>query len=288
MAAELKAADDSRRVKHVRRSKAEIRHMLRRRRAAHDAEFAGVLARCVARVLCFGGGVQTTAQLLREPNIYDYAVFADTGAEEPGTYAHIQKYIRPFCKANDVEFVVVKHPKNTLEEHCLSRRKFPIMSRRWCTSEYKISPINRFLRTLGATADRPAVIDLGFSIDEVQRAASEDKVEYAYQNYPLVYDHISRDDCKEIITRHGWPVPVKSACDFCMYHRPSHFAKMLRDNPKRFREIMAMEENAYGFPKYTLIPQTTLRNLMNSRKLRLVTDDAEPQGGCQSAFCNGH
>ena len=290
MSAEFKTVDatPSKAHRHKRRTQAEIYHNIRKRRAQRAIEFAEVSARACGRILGFGGGVQTVAQILREPDVYDYIVFADVGAEEASTYTYMDKYVKPYCKEVGLKFQVVKSWRGTLEEHCVSKGILPIMARRWCTDLFKIRPVNKFIRNvMHATREHPVILDLGFSIDEAERAASPDKVEHAYQNYPLVYDRVTREDCKKIITDHGWPLPVKSACDFCMYHKPSHFARMLKENPERYEEIMNMEEWSTDFPKHTLIPKSSLRTLMNNRKRTLFDEDEESTGGCQSAFCGG-
>ena len=285
---ELKMADDHRPKKSTRyRTKKEALMKLRKRRADRAARFAEVSERAVARVLGFGGGINTVAQLLREPEVYDYAIFADVGAEEPPTYEYIDKYVKPFCEEKGVKFVMVQSHKGTLEAHCIRKKILPIIARRWCTDIFKIAPVNKFIReTLHATAKHPVILDMGFSVDEATRAAGDDKVKHAYQNYPLVYDNITRAGCKKIIERHGWPLPIKSACDFCMYHSPKHFGRLLRENPDRFKEIMAMEEASSDFPKRTLISEMSLRTLMNSRANTLFEEDGESRGGCQSAWCS--
>ena len=263
---ELKAADDHRPKKHGRyRTKHEALMKLRKRRADRAARFAEVQSRAVARVLGFGGGVNTVAQLLREPEVYDYAIFADVGAEEPPTYEYIDKYVKPFCEEKGIKFVMVRSHRGTLEEHCRKKKILPIIARRWCTDNFKIEPVNKFIRgTLRATAEHPVILDMGFTIDEATRAAGDDKVKHAYQNYPLVDAKITREDCYKIIREHGWEIPAKSACDFCMFHGPRYFQQLSKDNPRRFGEIMAMEENCAGFPKLSIIPGTTLRKLRDS------------------------
>ena len=225
------------------------------------------------RILGFGGGVQTVAQILREPDVYDYIVFADVGAEEASTYTYMDKYVKPYCKEVGLKFQVVKSWRGDARGALRIKGHTSDNGAAWCTDLFKIRPVNKFIRNvMHATREHPVILDLGFSIDEAERAASPDKVEHAYQNYPLVFDRVTREDCKKIITDHGWPLPVKSACDFCMYHKPSHFARMLKENPERYEEIMNMEEWSTDFPKHTLIPKSSLRTLMNNRKRTLFDE----------------
>ncbi len=290
MAAELKTVDDHKPKKIPQaRTAARVAMILRQRRATRAARFAEVQERACARVLGFGAGVNSVAQLLREPHVYDYVIFADVGAEEPPTYEYIEKHVRPFCKEKGIHFEMVRSHLGTLEDHCRERKILPIKARRWCTDKFKIRPVNHFIReTVGATAEHPVILDLCFTIDEARRAAADDSVQHAYQNYPLVYDQITRAGCVEVIQKHGWPLPVKSACDFCMFHNTKHFARLLAENPKRYAEIMDMEESSTDFPKRTLISSTSLRGLKAARASSLVVidDDEESTGGCESAWCS--
>lgn len=63
------------------------------------------------RCLSMGAGVQTTAQLLRDPQRYKngFIIFADTGDEKAETYWYVEKYLKPFCKENGLRWVTVKH-----------------------------------------------------------------------------------------------------------------------------------------------------------------------------------
>ena len=266
MAAELRIVDDAKRKKKAKRkTKAEMLAKLRERRATWEAKLADASQRAVARVLSFGGGVQTTAQLLREPGAYSHCIFADPGAEDKSTYEHIRDRIVPYCEEHEIEFVRVTFEGRKLEAYCWDYTILPRASQRWCTEKFKIRPINRYLReTLGATAEHPAIIDLDFSYDEATRVAKDDFAQYAFLNYPLVDAKLTREDCRKIIKRHGWEIPAKSACDFCMFHGPAYFRQLSKDNPKRFREIMEMEENCAGFPGLSIVPGTTLRKLRDS------------------------
>ncbi|EQB64443.1 MAG: Tiorf63 protein [Thermoplasmatales archaeon I-plasma] len=65
--------------------------------------------------LSYGGGVQTFCLLLlaEEGKIsrLDELVFADTGAEHPETYEHLEKVVKPICKKMKIKFVTVRMKK---------------------------------------------------------------------------------------------------------------------------------------------------------------------------------
>lgn len=65
--------------------------------------------------LSYGGGVQTFCLLLlaEEGEIPrpDELVFADTGAEHPETYEHIEEVVKPICRKLGIKFVTVRMRK---------------------------------------------------------------------------------------------------------------------------------------------------------------------------------
>ena len=159
-----------------------------------------------------------------------------------------------------------------------------MITNRWCTNEFKITPIRRYLRdVVGATPKRPVIMDIGFSIDEARRMANASQVRYIYKNYPLVWDHVSRTGCEDIIKRHGWPAAPKSACDFCMFRGPKYFKKMAYENPKRFQEIMELEESTWRVKHFTLLPGISLRELRDKNAGNL--DAFATEGTCMEDVC---
>jgi hypothetical protein len=92
------------------------------------------------------------------------------------------------------------------------------MGRRQCTNEYKLKPIRRKLRELGATRRHPAEMLIGISLDEVRRMRDSD-VLYIRNRYPLVDRRMSRWDCQRWMTQRGHPEPQKSACIGCPFRR---------------------------------------------------------------------
>ena len=233
------------------------------------------------KVLNMGAGVQTTAILLEFPKSFDAVIFADTGAEQKETYYYIDKYLKPFCAENDITWYTVK-PKVTLEQHCLDKKIIPIPTRRWCTADFKVKPIKRKLRELGATAKNPITSIIGISIDEAHRANFHTDVKYQLMEYPLVDKKITRAQCHEIIKKHGFPSPPKSGCDFCMFFSRKHFRELSQKDPKRFAEIVAMEKNSYSYGKYYLKGQYPLDSISGNQSLE---DFNEYEDSCDSGHC---
>ena len=237
-----------------------------------------------------GAGVQTTAILLKYWQRYKngYIIFADTGDEKQETYWYIEKYLKPFCKAHDLKWVTVKHKHNfSLMDWCMKRKILPIRARRWCTSDFKIKPINRFLRSIGATKKNPVIEDIGISLDESHRANfSKYDVQYVVKNYPLIDDKITRRECYTIIKEHGFPLPPKSGCDFCMFNKRSEMRKLYAKQPDRFKQIVKMEQNDRFYPKKPLFGNFPLEGIMNNTSLDDYSDDENSDDdSCDSGHC---
>lgn len=198
-------------------------------------------------ILAMGGGVQTTACLIMYNTKYDAILFCDTGDEQPETYSYMEQYLKPFARQHNITWHTLKHPKwNSLMDRCFEQKVIPMRTRRWCTVDFKIKLINRKLKEMGATRRVPANVHLGISADESGRLGANawiDKPKYKHQVYPLIDDHITRTQCYEIIKQHGWPLPVKSGCDFCPFQSRSKFRRLARERPERYAQIVRMEQN---------------------------------------------
>lgn len=236
-------------------------------------------------VLAFGIGVQTVAEMVRNHKSYKYLVFSDTGDEKPETYHYLITYVLPFVKANNINFVVVKNGKYiSLYDYCFVHRQVPMRNFRWCTDKFKRQPINKFIKSLGATKQNPVIKAMGISADEIERIngdKSQDKEpKYVKLSYPLIEANLTREDCKKIIIESGLPVPVKSGCWYCPFARKEEWRRLKIDKPEYFDLAVKLEKNNVKYPK---------RTLRFSKPLELVDfnhslDDFEEME-CDSGHC---
>jgi len=60
--------------------------------------------------------------------------------------------------------------------------------------------------------------------------------------YPLIEAEIDRQGCKEIITRHGLPVPMKSGCYICPFQRVGQLRELRRKHPDLFCKLEQLED----------------------------------------------
>lgn len=118
---------------------------------------------------------------------------------------------------------------------------------RSCTADFKIKVIGKWLKAHGASADNPATVGIGISLDEIMRTNSRKGQDFERVVYPLVGLgeetglKLTRQDCTQVIRRAGLPVPPKSSCFFCPFHRPSAWTELRREQPELFDKAVELE-----------------------------------------------
>ena len=219
----------------------------------------------------FGGGVQSTAALVLasrgqlpatdESNRWDVFLFSNVGerAEHPATLRYVSEFAMPFAEAHGIELVEVrKRRRDGSDDDLMDRiergkRSLPIpvrMSngapgRRACTAEFKIRVIERELKRRGATRANPAVVGIGISMDEIQRAKGwgtvDPRTPCQVKEYPLLRLQIRRQDALRVIAEAGLPQPPRSACFFCPFHSMDEWRRLKRDEPELFQKSVDLE-----------------------------------------------
>lgn len=213
------------------------------------------------RVIAYGGGVQSTALLvLAAQRRIDFTVclFANVGtdSEDPATLTYLHRYAEPYAARHGIALHELHRIRRDGSTETLygrltrpGSRSLPIPVRmsngapgtRSCTADFKLKVLGRWLRSHGATPDDPATVAVGISLDELHRAHNRRQEPYEQVTYPLLDLRLTRSNCMRIIRTAGLPVPPKSACWFCPFHRPSTWAEMRRDRPGLFTRATALE-----------------------------------------------
>lgn len=269
------------------------------------------------RVVSYGGGVQSTALLvLAAQGRIDYRTFlmANVGddSEHPATLAYVRDVAVPYASAHGIEVHLLDRVKRDGTVETLwgrlmrdGSRSLPIPVRmsngapgqRSCTADFKIKVTGKWVKAHGATADNPATVAIGISLDEIHRANNRRMEPHESVVYPLVGIgeetglRLNRSDCARIIADAGLPVPPKSSCFFCPFHRPSTWQDMARDEPDLFARSIELEDtlNArrdmlgkdhvyltrFGMP---------LRDAIGTDQ-PLLFADADENGECDSGWC---
>ncbi|WKK27026.1 phosphoadenosine phosphosulfate reductase [Streptomyces olivoreticuli] len=263
------------------------------------------------RSFSFGGGWQSTAALvLAARGELDYRTFlmANVGddSEHPGTIRYVDQFARPFAEAHGIELVLLDRVMKRSGEvrtlyQDLTREgsrslKIPVrMSNgapgtRSCTAQFKIEVIADELKRRGATTEHPATVGIGISLDEIGRANNRRCEPHERIEYPLLERGIRRIDCARIIRSAGLPVPPKSACWFCPFHRPEAWHDMRRDEPELFEKACQLEELLNR--RRDMLGKDHVYLTRFARPLRKAIPDGvdtlpfdEYDSGCDSGWC---
>lgn len=219
------------------------------------------------RAVSYGGGVQSTALLvLAARRVIDFPIFlmANVGddSEDPRTIDYVRDVAMPYAKDHGIELHLLDRVKRDGSVETLwgrlmkeGSRSLPIPVRmdngapgnRSCTSDFKIKVTGKWLKQHGASRENPATIGIGISRDEIARANNRRTDPHENVVYPLISIgedtglSMSRQDCMNLIRDEGLPVPPKSSCFFCPFHRPSAWADLKRERPDLFDKSVELE-----------------------------------------------
>lgn len=214
------------------------------------------------RMISYGGGVQSSAMIvLAVQGKIDaqHAVFANVGddSEHPASLDYVRNVMQPWAASHGFPVHEVQRIKRDGNVETLWGRMMREDSRsitipmrldrtgapasRSCTADFKIAVISKWLRANGATKENPAIVNIGISVDEIERAGRGKDGPYERRAYPLLDLGLNRSDCANVIAAAGLPVPPKSSCFFCPFHRVPVWAEMRRDEPELFEKAAHLE-----------------------------------------------
>ena len=209
----------------------------------------------------FGGGVQSTAALVLAAYGHiavDTFLFANVGedAENPDTLTYLRDIALPFAQKHNLKLVELSRSDAegkpiSLYQHVLhTERGTPIPIRmangapgnRSCTRQFKVEVTARYAKEHGATAEHPATMLIGISWDELTRAKTTSGIRYIRLRYPLIDMRLTREDCFAIIEAAGLPIPPKSSCWFCPFHKIAEWKQLRQEQPELFRQAVDLEQ----------------------------------------------
>ena len=263
-------------------------------------------------VISYGGGVQSTAMVVLAAQgqlgyDVDAALFSNVGddSEHPATLEYVRNVAIP--KAAAMGFPIYELHKQNREgvtETLMQRltkvdgNSIPIPAymeggvptNRACTVDWKIGVIGKWLRANGASKDNPATVCIGISTDEIQRINPNKAPAWEKIVYPLIDLGLNRSACEKVIADAKWPVPPKSSCYFCPFHRPQVWSEMRRDEPELFFKSVDLERQLNAKRKKVGKDPVYLTRL--GKPLDEVIDEAQdmlPLGvdwdNCDSGHC---
>ena len=189
-----------------------------------------------AEVLSFGAGTNSTALAIMAINDgwHGEIVFSDTGCEWPETYYFMDYFEREWLKPRGFEIVRLRgmpwHRNSkgiSLIERCETAHIIPLAGIRWCTSDWKVKPMERYANGKSQM--------LGIAADEAHRKVDAIR--------PLVEARVDREGCIEIIEAEGLDVPQKSGCFICPFMTNHQWRMLWERHPELFERAMLLEEN---------------------------------------------
>ena len=261
------------------------------------------------RSISYGGGVQSTALLvlaIQGRIDFQVALFANVGddSEHPASLDYVRNIAKPYADAHSFPLHEL-HPERRGQPTTIyqeitrtdsARDVIPVYGTigapmsRTCTADFKIKTIGRWLKTNGATKQNPATVAIGISVDEIERAGRGKEEPGQIRTYPLLDLGLNRDRCTEVIRNAGLPVPPKSSCYFCPFHRPLVWAEMRRDEPDLFNKAQHLEDHmnqrnaARGRPPVYLTRfGKRLTDAIPEAQASLFGDEMGSQ--CDSGYC---
>jgi len=208
-------------------------------------------------IISLGAGVQSSTMALMAahgeilPHV-DAAIFSDTQAEPSAVMTWLDQ-LEGFIAAAPFPFPVYRVTAGNLTNNLIdgvnsTGQKFsPVpwhmvgaLGRRQCSSEYKVKPLYRKIREMGATYKNPFIIWVGISSDEAHRAKPA-RVKYARNIHPLLDKDIYRLNCLEWMERNGYPKPPRSACSYCPYHSNAEFMDIKENDPEAWETAIKVD-----------------------------------------------
>lgn len=217
-------------------------------------------------IISLGAGVQSSTMALMAAAgeitpMPKCAIFADTQAEPKSVYVWLDWLCKqlPFpvhrVTAGSLEpaalrvrmsakgklYNDVKLPVFTLSEE----GKIGIIGMRNCTEDFKIIPIRKAARKLGAVPRGCKTIKvvqwIGISLDEISRM-KDSREPWQENRWPLVDARMSRSDCLRWMEANQYPTPPRSACVFCPFHNDSEWARLKRNDFPGFVRAVEFEK----------------------------------------------
>ena len=215
-------------------------------------------------IVSFGAGVDSTAVLVEMHNRGirpDYIIFADTGAERPDIYAHIERVNKWLRKVGfPVISIVSQHKAGKsykLIDNVHQYKAMPSLAYGFksCSVEYKIRPVELFIK---ANKIERNITVIGYGVGEIDRAikaleaykklrdskkrqSTKDRMKVMW--FPLIDWKLNRSQCKELSRAVGF-CTSKSSCFFCPSMNANEVLKLAKAYPELVEQAIEIERVA--------------------------------------------
>ncbi len=201
------------------------------------------------KFISFSGGVESSTLCLLFGHVAQ-GIFADPGWEHALMYQRIddvEKAIQsrhPEFKVNRVRAENVRSTgTNTLPDYIRHSKFMPAPNARFCTIEFKIKPIDKFLASAGECE-----LMIGLNYDErEQREGNHGLQSNVAYSYPLIDLKMTRADCLAVLKEHNLEPHFPSymsrgGCIGCFFKRKKEYAAMAIESPEEAYAVAELEE----------------------------------------------
>jgi 3'-phosphoadenosine 5'-phosphosulfate sulfotransferase (PAPS reductase)/FAD synthetase len=176
--------------------------------------------------------------------------FANTGKEDAATLQFVHdcetnwnvkinwlEFLPDNPKYKIVDFSTASRNGEPFEQLINKKKYLPNTFARFCTTELKIIPIERFMASLGY---EDFVTFVGIRADEPRRVAKM-KNNKSIKETPLATDKVTTKDVLDFWDNQSFNLQtvtvngnsLLSNCDLCFLKKANHLVSLIRDNPNR-------------------------------------------------------
>lgn len=202
--------------------------------------------------ISFSGGVESSTMCVLFGGKAD-AIFADTVFEHKEIYDRID-LVEAWCKNNHrSDFTIhklkseVKYKDDiytALPDLILAQKYYPSFQSRYCTRQFKISPIDDFLSDF-----EEVELMIGLNADEIDKRTGNhgNKPNIKY-SYPLADNGLSRSACISILKSFNLmpnfpPYMKRGGCVGCYYKSKKEYEAMALLSPLEFKIVEDLEND---------------------------------------------
>ena len=212
-------------------------------------------------VFSSGGGTQSTAIAalivmgkLPKPDI---VVIADTDRECETTWDYLRDVVRPAFESIDLEVhkIGLEWATNADLFDKTNNLQIPVWTTQagkpgkapgFCSSHWKVRPIERFLSQAHGLTRSKYRKWIGFSFDEWRRAQRIMAGEEGRKGLiwlPLISGlYMKRHEAIQAVKELGWPIPPRSRCWMCPNQSDAEWLEVEENRPDEFRAACELEE----------------------------------------------
>ena len=221
----------------------------------------------------YGGGTQSTALIIAALEGLvtprpDFGLFSNTGGEPDFIIAYVEMFTKWVKERYDFDIFTVSNgnildnlnngyriSKKTGKKYVSATPPFFVSQpngdlipiRRACTSEYKIIPLERFIKKYyniknKNKVEHPITQWIGISYDERQREKISMEKWRTFR-YPLIELKWNRIQSINYVLSFGLPQPMRSSCFFCPFHSFDYWKKLKNFHLEIFDNAVRLEKH---------------------------------------------